>query len=133
SISPNAGASAWVVSVETPKRPSAAARRVAGAKTTASVDAALNAAAKARPCTMRSRYIAGPIACTNRKAAEAAADAVEDGGDDHDRREPRDAARAHHEPDGPLGAAERSDVQRQKEERGEVQKEKEVGRRDAHE
>ena len=72
SISPNAGASAWVVSVETPKRPSAAARRVAGAKTTASVDAALNADAKARPCTMRSRYIAGPIACTNRKAAEAA-------------------------------------------------------------
>src|SRR5439155_1763903 len=68
----NAGASAWVVSVETPKRPSAAARRVAGAKTTASVDAALNADAKARPCTMRSRYIAGPIACTNRKAAEAA-------------------------------------------------------------
>ena len=52
--SPSAGASACVVSVETPKSPSAAARRVAGAKATASVEAALKAAAKATPCRMRS-------------------------------------------------------------------------------
>ena len=54
SSSPSAGASACVVSVETPNRPSAAARRVAGAKATASVEAALKAAAKATPCRMRS-------------------------------------------------------------------------------
>src|SRR5439155_678921 len=48
SCSPSVGASAWVASVETPKRPRAAARRPSGANSAASVEAALKPAAKAR-------------------------------------------------------------------------------------
>src|SRR5262245_58267286 len=71
--SPSEGAIACVPSVETPKMPSAAARRPGGANSTASVDAALKPAAKASPCTARSTKSPGPTRSTRRYAAEASA------------------------------------------------------------
>src|SRR5438876_996256 len=72
SCSPSVGASAWVASVETPKRPRAAARRPSGANSAASVEAALKPAAKASPCTARSTKIPDPVRSTRRKAPAAA-------------------------------------------------------------
>src|SRR5438876_1196543 len=72
SCSPSVGASAWVASVETPKRPRAAARRPSGANSAASVEAALKPAAKASPCTARSTKIPDPMRSTRRKAPAAA-------------------------------------------------------------
>src|SRR5262249_9629275 len=56
-----------------PKSPSAAARRSAGANSTARVEAALKPAANARPWIPRSTRSAGPMRSTKRTAAEAAA------------------------------------------------------------
>ena len=64
--SPMDGASAWVPSVETPKSPSAAARRAGGASSAASVEAALKPAANATPCTIRSAKRNQPMRSTKR-------------------------------------------------------------------